>query len=377
MPLLCVRLGSMTWRGGQNSSLLQLTAAFAIASILAAACTGQAEQTPASDEGTDKAASSTVSSSTVSRLISTTTLERTLGPADPEAEAKPTPEEPGQTPNLTAFATTVGAETVVAQVQSTLYVYQDGHRSSLHLGPMVWAWSDGDFIYQTSAEGGFTFFSSASLLNGTVVCETDLPMHHATERNDGTYVMAVTEQEAVTFDNLEGQDTYPVPAFAVDCQTGDSQAIDPFMTYGIGETGYGFVKRVAGREFTGLGDNEGNADMVNEQDISLNGDDYAGYHTFSPDGSMVAYGDFTNSGSPHYTTTVRTRDTNSGELLWEKRLDMAFSGLHFFDDHLLVELIDPAEAGLMPSDSVVVLDRSTGAEVVSASLDFELLYVGM
>ncbi len=367
----------MSWRGGQNSNLVQFTAALAVASILAAACTRPADQTTASDEGADNGATSTESSPAVSSLPSTTILERTSGPADLEDETTLTPDAPGQAPDLAVFADAVGAKTVVAQVESTLYIYQDGHQASLHLGPMVWAWSDGDFIYQTSAEGGYTFFSSASDLSGAVVCETDLPMHHATKRSDGTYVMAVTEQEAVTFDNLEGQDTYAVPAFAVDCQTGDSQAIDPFMTYGIGETGYGFVKRVAGREFTGLGDAEGNADMVNEQDISLNGDDYAGYHTFSPDGSMVAYGDFTNSGSPHYTTTVRTRDTNSGVLLWGKSLDMAFSGLHFFGDHLLVELIDPAEAGLLPSDSVLVLDRSTGAEVVSASLDFELLYVGI
>lgn len=336
--------------------------------VLAAACTGQAEQSANSSSGSSASSSAT-------SISSTTVLRGSMTTEGVQAQAASTTETSQNAPDLAAFARLVGAETVVAHVEKTLFILKDGIQSSrpIELG---WAWSDGRFIYESSAEGGKTFRSTASLLSGEVVCETKLPLHHATQRSDDSYVMAVTEHETDTANNWEEQSPYAIPTFAVDCQTGESQAIASFMTYGIGETGYGFVDRVAGREFTGFGDAEGNADMVNEQGISLNGDDYAGYHTFSPDGSLVAYGDFTGSPSPHNTKVIKVRDTNSGALLWETELDIAFARLHLADNSLLVELFDPANDGPTPSDSVVVLDLATGTEVASASVDFDLLYVG-
>ncbi len=363
----------MTPSSEQTSTRTQLVVLVATVMVLAAACTEQTEQVES--DGSVK----TVSSST-SSMSSTTVLQGPMTTEGPQARAVSTIESsqdsPEDVPDLAVFAQAVGAATVVAQVDSILHIYQNEQQASQLLGPMVWAWSDGSFIYQTSAEGGETTFSKASLLDGTVVCETKLPIHHATERIDGTYVMAVTEQEASTFDNWDGQSVYSVPTFAVDCETGDSQPIASFVTYGIGEVEVGFVERLAGREFNGVYDAEGNANIVNEHGISMNGDDYAGYHTFSPDGSMVAYGDFTDSPSPHQTNVIKVRDTNSGAMLWESELDTAFARLHFSRDSLLVELFDPANDGSTPSDSVVVLDLSTGIEVASARVDFDLLYVG-
>ncbi len=354
--------------GGQISTLLRLTIVLTTMLVLATACTRQAE-----DDGTANSAPSSASS-----ISSTTVLQGTMTTEGPQAQADSTIESsqdaPGHTPDLAAFAMTVGAETVVAHVEQTLFIFQNGVQTSRPIA-LGWAWSDGRFVYESSAEGGKTFRSTASLLSGEVICDTKLPLHHATQRSDGSFVMAVTEHETATEDNWDGQSPYAIPTFAIDCQTGESQAIESFATYGIGETGYGYAVRVAGREFTGLGDAEGNADMVNEQGISLNGDDYAGYHTFSPDGSLVAYGDFTNSGSPHYTTTVRVRDTNSGALLWESQLAEVFAQIHFLENRVLLELIDPMTTGSTPI-AIVVLDLSTGTEIASASIDFDLLYVG-
>ena len=357
----------MTPSSEQTSTRTQLVVLVVTVMVLAAACTGQAEQSANSGSGSS-------ASSSAASISSTTVLRGTMTTEGVQAQAASTTETSQNASDLAAFARLVGAETVVAHVEKTLFILKDGIQSSrpIELG---WAWSDGRFIYESSAEGGKTFRSTASLLSGEVVCETKLPLHHATQRSDDSYVMAVTEHETDTANNWEEQSPYAIPTFAVDCQTGESQAIASFMTYGVGETGYGFVDRVAGREFTGFGDAEGNADMVNEQGISLNGDDYAGYHTFSPDGSLVAYGDFTNSGSPHYTTTVKVRDTNSGALLWESQLVEVFAQIHFLENRVLLELIDPTTTGSTPI-AIVVLDLSTGTEVASASVDFDLLYVG-
>ncbi len=285
---------------------------------------------------------------------------------------------PTASPDLAAFASTVGANTVIARANSSLYVYTNGVETSSPVTDMDWIWSDGDFIYRAVAEGGKTLLANASLLDGTVVCETNSPLHHATQRSDGSYVMAVFEHEIETQKNWDDHSPYEIPLFAVDCQTGESQPIASVQTLGLGETETGFIERVAGREFTGFGDAEGNAHMINEQGTSLDGEDYAGYHTFNHDGSLVAYGDMKAMAGPHYSNVVKVRDTASGELLWEVELPQAFMNLQFFDNRLLIELFElgGSAGGFEHGEYVVAYDAFSGIEQAVAELDFALLYVG-
>ena len=95
--------------------------------------------------------------------------------------------------------------------------------------------------------------------------------------------------------------------------------------------------------------------MTNEAGISINGDDYAGYHDFNADGSRVVYGDMTDL--IHVTTMLRSRDTTTGELLWSTELDRPVGPTHWYGDRIVA--LAPAD-GVPGGDheAVIVLDAA-------------------
>ncbi len=296
-----------------------------------------------------------------------------------EAEADGEGTEPGEVGDpavVAAFAEAVNANVVLAALDAErALIWHRGDVVQLAIGGGG-IWSDGDFVYRWSGADGVTSSSTAATLDGTVVCEADGPIHHATRRSDGTFVMAV-ELDAGLQD-WDGRGSYGVPLDAVDCATGDRQPIEPVLVYG-GEAEARFTERLAGRVFTGTSDAEGNAHIVNEQDVSINGDDYAGYHTFSGDGSLVIYGDMQSGAGPHLSTVVVGRDTTSGQKLWDRRFDLAFRSLWFIDQRAVISFIDD-EAELFDFgnriDRAVVLDGVTGTQLDEVSVGFDLLYLG-
>ena len=295
-----------------------------------------------------------------------------------EETSPPAEEEFGQpNPDLADFLDQTDSRSVVVRLDNTVYALKETNASEQAIGENTWVWSDGSFLYRTSTVDGQSYQSSAALLSGEVVCDTDLPLDHATAKPTGGYVMAVTEPFSDSERNRRDGTDYAVPFFAVDCETGESQPIDSTVFYGS-DSEFGLIVTVGNREFHGAGDAEGNVDFVNEDGLSLNGDDYAGYHTFSDDGSLVAYGDMQALASPHFTNLVKVRDTMTGELLWETKLDLPFVELWVLDDRI-VAVVASAESlanGEAKPEAVVMLDRSDGSILSTIEVNFSLLYLG-
>ncbi len=111
----------------------------------------------------------------------------------------------------------------------------------------TFAWSDGSYVHRVTREpiedGPDATMSSAATFDGTVVCNAPGEIR----RREGGWRSLVT---------------------------------------------------VGDRTFEEIGDAEGNADVVNEDGVSVNGDDDAGSHEFSPDGSSVVYGDYGTGPEP-------------------------------------------------------------------------------
>lgn len=297
----------------------------------------------------------------------------TAAGADDDESATP-PIDPA--PAL-ALAERLGATRMVAVLaDDTAVIVDDGVATEVPLNGGS-LWSDGRFVYRWSVADDGEPGTAALLYDGTVVCQTDGVIDHVTERVDGTYVMAVeyppeNPEEPVG----EGEDVYLFDA--VDCATGERQPIEPITFYG-GDGEYRFVERVAGREFTGYGDAEGNADIVNERGVSINGDDYAGYHTFNDDASVVVYGDMAAGAGPHFSAKIIVRDTETGEELSAASLDAVFQRLFFVDDRLLVtfsEDIDAILNGASITDSAVVIDPRSGTTLDEVDVGFDLIYAG-
>jgi hypothetical protein len=115
--------------------------------------------------------------------------------------------------------------------------------------------------------------------------------------------------------------------------------------------------------------------VTNESGISINGDDYAGYDTFSADGSRVAHGDMRALASPHVTNVLRSRDTTKGELLWSADLDQPVGMTHWYGDRLAVQVLATGEAG--PGyQAVIVLDALTGDVINTVLSSLDLAFVG-
>ncbi len=263
--------------------------------------------------------------------------------------------------SLAILAAAGDAESLVARLpDGTVATWHDGDLAEL--GPSAaFVWSEGDFIFWQdsveNSEGVPWPRTKATRFDGTVVCEVDGHMHRLRE-DEGRLVASVERLDELP--SPWDQDV-PVPNYAVDCATGERTAIDP-ISWTV-EGGSRGITRVADRTFTYEGDAEGNADVTNESGISINGDDYAGFHTYSPDGDRVVYADFTDAPGPHYTNRIRTRDTTTGELLWTADMPGMFTSLHHTDDRVLVAYPPPTAEVTNPGDStsrVDVHDAETG-----------------
>ncbi|MGH1492341.1 MAG: hypothetical protein ACRBK7_23625 [Acidimicrobiales bacterium] len=326
--------------------------------------TTEAPAEPATTVGTDPSAN----------LIST---EADSGASDGDAVGV------SDTAEVARFAEETQATVVLAQRdENTAMVWHDGSVVDIPAPDNALVWSDGDFIYRALIEQDgvvdLGLIYRAFTLDGEPVCESSDRIYHATRRSDGSFVMAVEPAE-VREEPWDGIGEYAVPLDAVDCASGSRQPIEPVLVYS-GEGEIRFTVRRTGRTFTGFGDAEGNADIENEQGISINGEDYAGYHTFNRDASIVAYGDMSING-PHYSPIVVGRDTVSGEQLWRSEFEIDFSELYFVGDRVLVGFIDDFDrrmgaGGTRNLDRVVMLDAGTGTQVDEVDVGFGLLFVG-
>lgn len=267
--------------------------------------------------------------------------------------------------DLVVMADALGVGTLLVEVDRVLRVLHGGVESTWEpAAAEAYTESDGEFVYRwVTPEGGPTV-QTAATMDGTVVCQSeDWQIHHVTQRRDGTYVMAVEE---LPDDNPVPP--FDVPAVAVDCQTGERQPIESLSGYLVdGETRGSF--QVGSRRFTTEGDAEGNADVYNEQGVSVNGDDYAGYHAFDPTGSLVVYGDMSASGmGPHYSHVIVARDTRNGEQQWERTLSMVFNYLWVGASRVIVGLPESFEDVLTgssePAATLLSLDSATGETVI-------------
>ncbi len=236
-----------------------------------------------------------------------------------------------------------------------------------------WAWADNKFIYGAIHSDGGPPSATVLTYDGTIVCELIGDVHHATARADGSIVVAVDTTDY-------SQEPAIHTAAAHDCSTGDRQPIESWIEpQSSGEFHeYTFVERVAGRVFRLAADVEGNAQATNESNISINGEDYAGDHVFSADGSVVVYADFTNL--IHVSRSLRARDTTTGELLWSVELERPYISLTVVDDLVLASI--PAEMddgyyldGATP-ESVLVLNLATGQTVDAIETDLQIIGAG-
>ena len=221
--------------------------------------------------------------------------------------------------------------------------------------PDVYVRSDGEFLWWTDATS-----STAATLDGTVVCEVEGDLHRIRAEADGGYVASVEQR----FSDVGFEQGEPIPNEAVDCETGERQPIEP-ISWNV-EGGSRFVQRVGDRTFTGEGDAEGNADIVNESGISINGDDYAGYHTFDDDASRVAYLVMDAIATPHLSPLLRARDTTTGELLWSVDLGAPAAGLWWYGDRVLAVIPSDESSAI---EAVVVVDATTGEVVTTVPTD--------
>lgn len=234
-------------------------------------------------------------------------------------------------------------------------------------------WSDGDFVYWQiwASDPDVEVMSFAADLDGTVVCEVRGSIHRVRRQPDGSHIASV-EREAEAVPTPE---EYPVPNYAVGCERGDETPIDPrsFRREGGGR----YLERVADRQFTIDLDAEGNGDVINERGVSVNGDDYAGFHTFSPDGELVGYGDYSATVSPHVTNVVSVRDTVDGALLWSVELVSPFNLLVITDDVVVVALA-PQSSGpnaWEATEALVVFERNTGRRVVTVPTNVQIIHL--
>jgi hypothetical protein len=270
---------------------------------------------------------------------------------------------------LARLAEAIGASTGIARAPGKVTVYADGTTTKVATPPDVYVQTDGIFLWWNTVTGD-TVQSTAVTLDGTIVCDVDGTIHRVRQKADGGYVASVERADQISD---PGAAESAIPHYAVDCETGETQPIAP-ITW-TREGGSRFVQRVGDRTFTGVGDAEGNADVTNESGVSINGDDYAGYHTFSADGSRVVYGDMSGQPSPHVTSVLRSRDTTTGEPLWSARLEHPVGPTHWYGDRIVAQVLENGGAG--PGyEAVIVLDALTGDVITTVPTSLDIAFVG-
>ncbi len=275
------------------------------------------------------------------------------------------------------IAEATGAKVVVLQApDGSVVASTDGRVADIPIPSDVLSWSDGTFVHwQVWTEGPAGEYSTTSTVadfSGTIVCEAAGTIHLVRRLPDGSHVASVERNDEA----VPGPTLYPIPNYAVDCSTGAAQPIEP-RSFGR-EGGSLSTSLIGGRTFTFSGDAEGNADVLNDDGVSINGDDYAGSHTFSPGAETVLYGDFGTSISPHVTKTIRLRDTSTGDLTWTVELPRVFATLNLTEDRAIVGLPSLA-AQHEPWSSMEVLqvrDAATGERIVDIPTALTPLFIG-
>lgn len=280
------------------------------------------------------------------------TLAQTPDSAQTEANSDRSDEVP-------TLAARTGASRLVVTDEAHAYLWAGGAATVIPSNESAWVWADSAFVYWSTSvandDGSYATQTTARTFEGDMVCELDEHVTHVTERSDGSYVAGV-EREIPDEDYEVGAAR---PRFAVDCLTGEEQAVEPVRFVG-GEAEVRSIIHVGERTFTALSDAEGNADVLNEDGDSVNGSDYAGFHAFTADGSRVAYGDM--SRGLHISSSVVSRTTSSPELLWVAELELPFLYLGFVGNDVAAS--QPAEVvgiELRGTQSVVVIDGDSGA----------------
>ena len=335
------------------------------------ACGGGGDDPASGGVGGGVATTTTTSTSTTTATTTATTTVDPIGSGS--ADRSPSPRDRPAT-----LGAAIDATVVVSRLdRDSVTIWHDGRQAELPAADDWAVWSDGEFVYRSAGQDGRTVHASAAILDGSVICETAEPIHHVTRRGDGGYVAAVEVDDDVLAE-WDGVGEFGVPLDAVDCRTGARSPIEPVVIFGEdGQTRV--IERIAGRSFTGYGDAEGNADFFNEQGVSIDGEDYAGYHAFNRDASIVAYGDMATGAGPHLSPVVVARDTRTGDQLWRSEFEIPFRSLHFVDDRLAVGFIDD-EADRLDFDGTVdrliLVDAVTGRQLDEVDVGFELIFVG-
>ena len=348
------------WSGRSDLAGLSLVSGDGLASALAGWCDADALcQEPTSLTESPAQDGSTVVAATFELAGSPASGEFTVSAAGQVVGLPPL----GGPASMAVLAAASEATTVVGRLSDDQLVTWNGDRTA-ELGSVSsdFVWSDGTYLmWETSSVGAGdvpTTRSTAATLDGNVVCEVDGVLHRLRERAEGGYVASV--ERADQMDVPTGQDD-PVPNYAVDCQDGTAVAIDPVSWRREG--GSRWIERIGAHTFSFDGDAEGNADVTNEAGVSVDGEDYAGYHVFSADGGLVAYGYFPpDAPSALVTDEVRGRDASTGELLWSHDFEVMFGSLHHAGKRVVVALphdsTDPAP--WTNTASVAVLDARSG-----------------
>jgi len=276
--------------------------------------------------------------------------------------------------SLATVAEITRASTVVAALaDGRVVTWVDGRTSEVPAAADTRTWSDGRFVYWTiyPDEAQSVTTTTAAALDGSIVCEAAGSMRSLRQRPDGSFVATVERDDEATPTPTE----YPIPNYAVDCATGASTAIDPVSFHFEG--GARTVESVAGRTFTRHFDAEGNGDIVNTDGISINGDDDAGFHTFSPDGTRVVYGDYGGGVSPHVTRNIAVRNTVDGSLLWRTELPRSFAALEITDRTVVAALPsrDAEYEPWMNTELLAVFDASDGTPLAPLPTSIDILHL--
>lgn len=287
--------------------------------------------------------------------------------------ATPAPIAPASTRSdnhdaLAELAGQVGASELAIRTAEGVSAYRAGSSIDIEVPDGAWARSDGTLLFWTDYQASGPDRSVAVTFDGQTVCDVQGVIHRVRQREDGSYVASVERAP----DAANSVDEEPVPNFAIDCATGEEQPIDPVSW--SREAGGRSLIQIGERTFMAEGDDEGNAYVTNETGVSISGSDYAGDHEFDADGSRVVYGDFTNSVSPLRTTSLRARDTTSGDLLWSTELELPYTRLTWFGDRLLVP--QSLGADTLDVEQISVLDAGTGEILLTVPTTLDVVHVG-
>jgi hypothetical protein len=302
------------------------------------------------------------------------TTPATPAPTTPTTEAPTTTTPPTTTslpPDdsspLATLAEAIGASTAIATEPGKVSVFTAGTTMEVATPRDAYVQTDGDFLWWYIITGE-TSRSAAATLDGTIVCEVEGAIHRVRQEADGGYVASVERPDEIAGIGEE----IAVPNYAVDCDTGAIEPIEPVSWRW--EVGTRRIERIGDSTFTSSHDAEGNGDVTNEAGISINGDDYAGQHTFSADGSRVVYGDMDALATPHVTNVLRSRDTTSGELLWSAELDRPVGLTYWYGDRIVaLAPADGVPGG--PYEAVIVLDALTGDVIETVPTTLDLAFV--